>query len=48
MTPVRECAKGHNVDSFLKVLNIESLVPFNFSHDMKEKGIKGRVLFTSR
>ena len=39
--------KGHNFDSS-NILNIESLLPFIFSDDMKEKGIKGRVLFASR
>ena len=40
--PVRKWAKGHNFDSS-NILNIESLLPFIFSHIMKEKGIKGRV-----
>ena len=38
----KEMAKGHNFDSS-NILNIESLFPFIFSHNMKEKGIKGRV-----
>ena len=41
---VRNWAKGQNFDSS-DILNIESLLPFILSHDMKERGIKGRVLF---
>ena len=45
MTPVKKLAKGHNFDSS-NILNIEAYFAL-FSHNMKEKGIKGRVLFTS-
>ena len=47
MTPVRKWVNGHNFDSS-NILNIESLLPFIFSDDMKEKGVKGRVLLALR